>query len=40
MALDLIIRNARLAGAAPGNPTVDIGVKDGVIAREAGAKPE
>jgi cytosine deaminase len=31
MTLDLIIRNARLAGAGPGTPTFDIGVKDGVI---------
>ena len=31
MALDLIIRNARLAGAAPGHATVDIGVQDGII---------
>lgn len=32
MALDLIIRNARLPGARPGDPTVDIGVQDGIIA--------
>jgi len=31
MALDLIIRNARLAGARPDQPTVDIGVRDGII---------
>lgn len=32
MTFDLTIRNARLAGAAPGNPPVDIGVADGRIA--------
>ncbi|MGH8620174.1 MAG: amidohydrolase family protein [Burkholderiales bacterium] len=32
MALDLIIRNARLAGADAGKPAVDIGIRDGVIA--------
>jgi len=31
MALDLIIRNARLPSAGPDNPTVDIGVRDGII---------
>jgi len=31
MALDLIIRSARLAGAGPGNPLVDIGVRNGLI---------
>ena len=31
MALALIIRNARLANAGTGNPTVDIGVRDGII---------
>lgn len=31
MALDLIIRNARLANAGPDNRTVDIGVRGGVI---------
>ena len=31
MALDLIVRNARLAGAGPGRTTVDIGVRDGLI---------
>src|ERR1044071_3333146 len=31
MALDLIIRNATVASAGPHNPTVDIGVRDGVI---------
>ncbi len=31
MALDLIIRNARLAGAATNRATVDIGVQDGII---------
>ena len=32
MALDLIIRNARLASAGTDYPTVDIGVRDGIIA--------
>ncbi len=32
MAMDLIIRRARLAGAGPGDSTVDIGVRNGVIA--------
>ena len=32
MALDLIIRNAKLAGAAADRSTVDIGVLDGIIA--------
>lgn len=44
MALDLIIRNARLADARPENPTVDIGVREGIIAaiapRLAAAGPE
>ena len=31
MALDLIIRNARLASAGPDHPTVDIGVRNGII---------
>jgi len=31
MALDLIIRNARLARAGPDHPTVDIGVQHGII---------
>lgn len=31
MALDLIIRNARLSGAGADNPTVDIGVRGGII---------
>src|SRR5688572_19063318 len=31
MALDLIIRNARLSRSRPGDPTVDIGVRDGII---------
>ena len=31
MTLDLIIRNATLASAGPGHPTVDIGVRDGII---------
>ena len=31
MALDLIIRNARLANTAPGGQTVDIGVRGGLI---------
>jgi cytosine deaminase len=31
MALDLIIRNARLSRSEPGDPTVDIGVRDGII---------
>ncbi len=31
MALDLVIRNARLSSAGAGNPTVDIGVQDGII---------
>ena len=31
MALDLIIRNARLSGAGSDNPTVDIGVRGGII---------
>lgn len=31
MALDLIIRNARLPAAGPDDPAVDIGVQDGVI---------
>jgi cytosine deaminase len=31
MALDLIIRNARLPGTAPGQPTTDIGVQNGLI---------
>ncbi len=31
MALDLIIRNARLSSSGPDNPTVDIGVRGGVI---------
>lgn len=31
MALDLIIRNARLSSAGAGNPAVDIGVQDGII---------
>ena len=31
MALDLIIRNARLSSAGAGNPPVDIGVRDGII---------
>jgi cytosine deaminase len=31
MALDLIIRNARLASAGPAHPTVDIGVQNGII---------
>ena len=31
MALDLIIRNARLAGAGPEKPPVDIGVQHGII---------
>ncbi|HEY5867560.1 MAG TPA: amidohydrolase family protein [Candidatus Tectomicrobia bacterium] len=31
MALDLIIRNARLAGAGSENPPVDIGVRNGLI---------
>jgi len=31
MALDLIIRNARLSNAGSGNSEVDIGVRDGVI---------
>lgn len=31
MALDLIIRNARLAGAATDHPAVDVGVRDGII---------
>ncbi|MBI3916620.1 MAG: amidohydrolase family protein [Betaproteobacteria bacterium] len=29
--MDLIIRNARLASAGPDDPTVDIGVRDGII---------
>lgn len=32
MALDLILRNVRLPDATPGQPTTDIGVKDGRIA--------
>jgi cytosine deaminase len=32
MALDLIVRNARIAGSDPAGPLVDIGVKGGVIA--------
>jgi cytosine deaminase len=31
MALDLIIRNARLAGTGTDNPAVDIGVRDGIV---------
>ena len=31
MALDLVIRNARLANTAPGGQTVDIGVRGGLI---------
>src|ERR1035437_10744850 len=31
MALDLIIRNARLSSAGPDNPAVDIGVRGGTI---------
>ena len=31
MALDLIIRNARLASAAPDAPAVDIGIQNGLI---------
>ena len=31
MALDLIIRNARLSSAGTENPLVDIGVRDGLI---------
>ena len=31
MALDLILRNARLASAGPEQPTVDIGVQHGRI---------
>jgi cytosine deaminase len=31
MALDLIIRNARLSSAGPNHHTVDIGVRDGII---------
>jgi cytosine deaminase len=31
MALDLILRNARLASAGPEQPTVDIGVCNGLI---------
>jgi len=31
MASDLILRNARLPSAGPDNPTVDIGVRDGII---------
>ncbi len=31
MALDLILRNARLASAGPEQPTVDIGVRNGLI---------
>lgn len=31
MALDLIIRNARLPGSTPGQPVVDIGVQGGII---------
>ena len=31
MALDLIIRNARLASIGPDHPTVDIGVQHGII---------
>src|SRR5690349_16326106 len=32
MALDLIVRNARLASSAPGAPLVDIGIQNGRIA--------
>jgi len=32
MALDLIVRNARIAGSDPEGPLVDIGVRGGVIA--------
>ncbi len=32
MALELILRNARLSTSGPGQPPVDIGVRDGVIA--------
>ena len=31
MAFDLIVRNARIAGAAPDAPLSDIGVQDGRI---------
>src|SRR5947209_2175616 len=41
MALDLIIRNARLGSAVPGAPLVDIGIENGrIVAVQTGLKAD